>query len=464
MIPNNYLEKSTRTKKSILVISISLFSVALVTLYFFVQNQAILKAIQLFIGGMIGLIVLQFPMLGLGLILASTTVADALPQIPLLSSVIPLIGIITFLGFISNKKYRNAIKPNLSKVELLGLIFVFWLIISNPNASILGKTRSWVLTFIQLLMMLWLARQFIRTKSDHQTIMIILVIGILISAVVAIIQVGSLSNLNIENRAEGLSGGANTAARYFLYGIILLFYLESESKNSQLIRIVEIFCIALLAIALIFTESRSGLILLIIFAFLQLLPMFSKKKKSVLLIIILLATIFFLIGKTALSTLQFNNVIGSIINGSDTVGYRYTLWNAGIKMTFDHPFIGVGIGKFGDYLPYYWPVSKTILANTAHNTYIEVLAETGIIGFIIFASLLVASFLKYIKNIKESNKPSASIYTTWLIILIVLLIGSFTKGDTIDKFLWFLLGLDIQSIKSIRPKNRSEESLKDLVI
>jgi len=315
----------------------------------------------------------------------------------------------------------------------------------------MGTTRSWAITFIQLWLLLWMARQFIRTKADHQAMMIILTLGIVISAVTAIQQIGSLSALGMENRAEGLSGGANTAARYFLYGIIILFYLQGENRKKSFLWLVQIISIILLTVALFFTESRSGLVLFLVFVFFQVMHMVSKKQNSIILIILVLGITLLLVEQTNIETLQFGNVVSSVVKGSDTVGYRYRLWDAGIKMALDHPFIGVGIGKFGDYLPYYWPIGKTILANTAHNTYIEVLAETGIIGFVIFILLLFVSILKYLKIIKKSNMANAEMFRTWLLLLVILLIGSLTKADLIDKFLWFLLGLDFSTMKAISP-------------
>ena len=444
------------------------FYSAAILLFAFTENHTLSSISTIFLGLLTGIVIIRFPIFGFGLVIDSTILADLLPKISVLSSIIPLVGVITIFSYLINKPYRNSIKWNLSTVEILGLIFILWIIISNPEASILGATRSWALTFLQLWLLLWMARQFIRTKAEHQTMMIILALGIIISGIAAIQQVGSLSALNLENRAEGLSGGANTAARYFLYGIIILFYLQGENKKKRIKWLIQISSIILLTVALLYTESRSGLVLLLAFVFLQVMQISSKKQHSIILIILVMGIILLLINKTDISTLKIGNVITSIVNGSDTVGYRYTLWNAGIKMALDHPLTGVGIGKFGDYLPHYWPIGKTILANTAHNTFIQVFAETGIIGFSIFISLLAISILKYLKIIKKSDKPFAEIYRTWLILLVILLIGSLTKADLIDKFLWFLLGLDIPPLKIIfihrQPLNRKFPVLNSYVV
>lgn len=445
---------TVNTNKNLLFgLIMGFFYSAAILLFAFTENPMLSSISTIFLGLLTGIVTIRFPIFGFGLVIDSTILADLLPKTSVLSSIIPLIGVITIFSYFVNRPYRNSIKWNLSTVEMISLIFIIWVIISHPEASILGATRSWALTFLQLWLLLWMARQFIQTKTEHHAMMIILALGIIISGIVAILQVGSLSALSIENRAEGLSGGANTAARYFLYGIIILFYLQGENKKKRIKWLIQIGCIILLTVALFLTESRSVLLLLLFFAFLQIIHLLSKKQNSTILIILVMAIIFLLINQTKISTLKLGNIVTSIVNGSDTVGYRYTLWNAGIKMALDHPLAGVGIGKFGQTLPHYWPIDKTILANTAHNTYIEVLAETGIIGFTIFISLLVVTILKYVKIIKKSDKPFPEIYGTWLILLVVLLIGSLTKADLIDKFFWFLLGLEFPRLKSYNQFN-----------
>ena len=451
---NNYSHRQTGRNVEFWLM-MAAFYAAVFPIFIFSDSQILSSVATILVGIFTAIVIFRFPIVGFGLVINSTILADILPKISLLSSITPLLGIITITAYFLNKKYRESIHWNLKPVEILGLGFIFWLIISNPSASILGSTRSWALTFFQLWMVLWMARQFIRTQYDHQSMMIILTLGILASGIIAIQQIGSFSALSMDNRAEGLSGGANTAARYFLYGIIILFYLQGENKKKMVTKLIQIVCIILLTVALFFTGSRSGILLLFVFVLLRILPAFSNQKRSAILLIPLLAFVFILIEQTNVNTLRFGNIIDSIINGSNTVGYRYSLWEAGYKMGMDHPIAGVGIGRFGDYLPLYWPAGRAILANTAHNTFVEVFAETGIVGGLIFFSLLITSILKFIKIIRTCDKPFKEIYKTWMLLIVILLIGSLTKADLIDKFLWFLLGLDFPQVNCQKLAHRS---------
>ena len=98
---------------------------------------------------------------------------------------------------------------------------------------------------------------------------------------------------------------------------------------------------------------------------------------------------------------------------------RLAHWIAGINMFLDHPLTGVGIGNYGvAYAPYH----VTIFVNSldhAHNYYINISAETGIIGLTTFLLLLLAIFVagghayraiskKYMQLKTERATPKAS--------------------------------------------------------
>ena len=68
---------------------------------------------------------------------------------------------------------------------------------------------------------------------------------------------------------------------------------------------------------------------------------------------------------------------------------------AGIDMFLAHPWLGVGLGNFGYNYPAYARGHgiNTVRANLpAHNLFLEVIAETGVLGALTFGAVLVACF------------------------------------------------------------------------
>ena len=86
---------------------------------------------------------------------------------------------------------------------------------------------------------------------------------------------------------------------------------------------------------------------------------------------------------------------------------RSELWQNTSKMIKDHPIIGVGLGAYQFVYPRYDQSSGILRAEQAHNDYLHIIAETGVIGLILTISFIVILFgkgfaLMQTKNIKRS--------------------------------------------------------------
>ena len=88
------------------------------------------------------------------------------------------------------------------------------------------------------------------------------------------------------------------------------------------------------------------------------------------------------------------HVLNSVVSSSDI---RFIMWRNSMGMLLDHPLIGVGIGNWTDnydtYQAHYQQDYKIMEGKyhaNAHNDYIEILCELGLIGAALFLWLLVA--------------------------------------------------------------------------
>ena len=72
---------------------------------------------------------------------------------------------------------------------------------------------------------------------------------------------------------------------------------------------------------------------------------------------------------------RFSLTVEQLQSGEDVISVREYLWDAAIKAFHENPIFGIGVGKFGAY---------TNLGTDTHNTYLQVLCEQGIIGFILY--------------------------------------------------------------------------------
>lgn len=91
-----------------------------------------------------------------------------------------------------------------------------------------------------------------------------------------------------------------------------------------------------------------------------------------------------------LGNVSFNSVTDANFSAVERAAH----WLAGVRMFADHPFLGVGIGNYSVAYPRYHPRGWYASLEHAHNYFINVAAEAGIVGLTAYV-LLVGSALWY---------------------------------------------------------------------
>jgi O-antigen ligase len=67
---------------------------------------------------------------------------------------------------------------------------------------------------------------------------------------------------------------------------------------------------------------------------------------------------------------------------------RFELWRAAKNAFVAHPILGIGSNRFQEYARDYGEISHDNLGKNTHNTFIEVLANNGLVGFVVFLFFL----------------------------------------------------------------------------
>ena len=76
---------------------------------------------------------------------------------------------------------------------------------------------------------------------------------------------------------------------------------------------------------------------------------------------------------------------------------RFGYWNTALQIFLKHPIIGIGWGGVG---------ANTVYEMNAHNVYIQLLAETGIIGFTIYMFTITTLGIKLIRGCRINIKKT----------------------------------------------------------
>jgi len=114
---------------------------------------------------------------------------------------------------------------------------------------------------------------------------------------------------------------------------------------------------------------------------------------------------------------------------------RLDAWSAGLEMLKSQPLFGVGYRQFEEHH-----------SRTAHNSFVLCFAETGLVGYFLWLSLLGVTLLQLqkLKHFPESVPASAGIRRQASILqtaLIGFMVAAFFLSRTYIPFLYLLIGL-----------------------
>ncbi|MDQ1729245.1 MAG: hypothetical protein QOD33_1370 [Pyrinomonadaceae bacterium] len=186
-------------------------------------------------------------------------------------------------------------------------------------------------------------------------------------------------------------------------GLVFSNSVEREKK------FIYLFAAGLMAVALVMTNSRGGLIsflaeVLFLVATMGLRRRHKHKKRShaehrpriksaamkaglaLALIVAIFGAVVLLGGEGALT-----RMVGSV-NADDPTTGRAHFWGVTVDIIKNHPWVGTGLGAFGVVYTGYDSRNGTYRLEQAHNDYLQVLSDGGIVGAALGLFFLVSLF------------------------------------------------------------------------
>ena len=195
----------------------------------------------------------------------------------------------------------------------------------------------------------------------------------------------------------------------FSAALMASFYYK---KYRSLLLILSALCAADL---LFFIYGRMALISLFFsLSVIALLHLRSKKHLAIMLATVLVATssTYFIIPSVKVRISSITNETSAYINKSNistSAGERFDYWAVSLKMFKEYPITGMGSGSFKKQLEVTKdPFFSNGRAHT-HNEFLTQLSQYGLIGFILFVSLLIIT-IRNSRKIKD--KWLANLTTT----------------------------------------------------
>jgi O-antigen ligase len=359
-------------------------------------------------------------------------------EIPGLGTISKLAGLISVgagvLAIATQARFRIP-----GGVQIALAAFVLWSAITVRWSMAPDWTVDRTVTYVQLLSLVLLIWEFCGEERYILSLLNAYVLGTLIPAGDTVHRF-LFGQMTYYNRYATTGFDPNDLALTLAISVPMSYYLGLHSKGV----IRWIYRIQLTAAmgTIFLTASRGGTLAMLIGLSLILwtlptLPMRSR------------ISIVTLIGVTvgaavALVPASSWNRLGTAASevSQGTLNSRTVLWKAGFNEFQNTPFGGVGAGAYPE-------TSAKVIGRpwgfvpVAHNSFISVLVETGIIGMTIFAVMLGMLF-------QSAARMSGINRSFWLTLLCVWAIGVCSLTWEYRKPTWLLFGLAAAHAASIR--------------
>jgi O-antigen ligase len=326
-------------------------------------------------------------------------------------------------------------------------LFVVWNLTSLFWSVSIDESTVQIKTLFQLGVMAYIYWDLYTTPKELNAAMQVYILGGYVAVISTVINY--LAGQQISEYSGGRYAGAGVnavdLALTLALGLPIAWHLavqiESSAKN-QFTKMLNFAYIPTALFAIVLTGSRTA-IFVTLPTIIYLFVTFKRIKPLVRLSIFsfLLGSLLFLqhyIPQTAISRLA--TTASSIYSGD--LGGRVQIWRDSLLIFQENPILGIGSGALS---------SPTALGGAAHNTYISILTELGVIGFIIFMTLLGV----VVKRATVQEKQYAQL---WITVLAIWAIGVLSLTWEYRKTTWLILSLVIIGAKLYKRQFRVAET------
>lgn len=327
-------------------------------------------------------------------------------------------------SFLKNKKY-------LSLFSIPVLYFAFGILnkISIQSILIGGYGRNFGVVFlVSIVLLIGISGNYLNSiqKFIDYSLFILLIFSIIYGA----IQLFKLDPLPWTTDGLQLTLG-NTNFSGALFGMLAVIPLHKFLNSANKKQKYSYIFLFLLSITMGFqTKSLQSQIVLIIvvsaYIFLTANIYPNKILQSIRTVtILLLPFLLLLIGTILFSNLNIFSNLKSRLYSEGSIGPRFDYWKIALRMTFDHPAIGVGVDNFGKFSNLYKMKDQQIrdgvsaYVDKSHSSILDHFANGGlIIGLIWTIAVLWGTYIAFkkirIQNEAGVQKQLALLFSIWL--------------------------------------------------
>jgi O-antigen ligase len=318
-----------------------------------------------------------------------------------------LMGGLAILLFFSDRRHIRRVHLVTGPTTWFVVALLVWMTLSMTGAIVLSTSLDLVVgNFSKTFVMFLVIAAGVRGIRDVERLALTYLLAATIYAVVVLMRF-DLGEGEAWRLGDLYYYDANDFATFAVTAMPLaLFALHRGRDRYQ--RILGAVALGVLTLAFVWTGSRGGFIaLLAVVAYINFryraIPRRWRVGATALVAVVVLAT------ASERYWSQMSTILSdSDYNRSDESG-RMQIWKRGVGYMLQFPVFGVGPNNFsaaeGRLSPFAdrEQFGRGVRWNAAHNSYVQVGAELGVTGLVLFVSMLVSAFV----TLRRSNRAAA---------------------------------------------------------
>lgn len=393
-----------------------------------------------------------------------------------------------YIGLVQKKNIFKEFSTILNNwTFILYFLFFIWssiTVINSLNISesiyTLGEIFSLLVAFLFLI-------YFLSKIKNLKKVFFYIIIGLLTIEIVSVIvpYINEISQDSLTQRDSvfrGYTGNINILAYILLIKFPFLVYFQITKQGYYKLN----FLLTVLIVFIIFSifATRSAMLTLffitiLIFCFIMFIRSFHLKQTFTtllkpLFLPLLIGLIFNNIESSFSTTQSFQSRLSTLteIEEDKSLSQRARYYQAAFESFLEKPIMGKGIGTWEfESIPYERLEMKNyVVPYHAHNDYLEVLAETGIVGMILYFGMIFFICYHLLRKIldREADQDTKLFSIFLITALSVYLIDSlfnFPFDRVIQQIhLFFLLAISIHFLKLKPLKNNLITQIIPLIL
>ncbi len=371
-------------------------------------------------------------------------------------------GIATLLGLILWYKNKDGIALSEAVKAYMKAYGVFLLSLipsiifsSNPAASAKDFANLWVWRYVIFVLIV----VFIKKREYLVNMLIAFMTAVSLECMFTLVQV--LNNTRLDGRGAGFDRLVLPLGGIMCMLLPIAMVILMDARFEKKLKQAAVFSVLGTLVGLLCNKSRGAwltelfVVPVATFQYLR-----HNKKRMLAVVAVFLGILGFM-----LSSPQYVKRIQSITNTTTNVSNRdrILVWRSSKRMIRRHPVTGYGIERFRNHYKYYKYKREKQNLGHAHNNFIHITVESGVIGLAGLIWFVGFYLYKSMRNYRKNKNPyDILIFTTCLGYICIFGQIDYTLGISDGtRMMWFLIAVLLQ-LKETERLSDETPSLPDV--